>query len=51
MVKRTVEDVEKLREQASFTFIFLNNYKLALMAVIPLFGQYSTASSSLTPDT
>ena len=38
MVKRTVEDVEKLREQASFTFIFLNNYKLALMAVIPLFG-------------
>jgi uncharacterized membrane protein SpoIIM required for sporulation len=37
-VKRAVEDVEKLREQASFTFIFLNNYKLALVAVIPLFG-------------
>jgi uncharacterized membrane protein SpoIIM required for sporulation len=37
-VKRTVEDVEKLREQASFTFIFLNNYEHALIAVIPLFG-------------
>jgi uncharacterized membrane protein SpoIIM required for sporulation len=37
-VERTVEDVEKLREQASFTFIFLNNYKYALIAVIPLFG-------------
>jgi len=37
-VKQTVEDVEKLREQASFTFIFLNNYEHALIAVIPLFG-------------
>jgi uncharacterized membrane protein SpoIIM required for sporulation len=37
-VKQTVEDVEKLREQASFTFIFLNNYGHALVAVIPLFG-------------
>jgi uncharacterized membrane protein SpoIIM required for sporulation len=37
-VKQTVEDVEKLREQASFTFIFFNNYKYALIAVIPLFG-------------
>jgi len=37
-VKQTVQNVEKLREQASFTFIFLSNYKYALIAVIPLFG-------------
>jgi uncharacterized membrane protein SpoIIM required for sporulation len=37
-VKQTVQNVEKLREQTSFTFIFLNNYEHALIAVIPLFG-------------
>ena len=36
--ERTVEDVEKLRERASFALIFTNNYRLALTAMIPLFG-------------